>query len=634
MSLPTTRDESDRLVSAIDGRIDSIIGRAEQQSGMYRRLAGILPRAVGEEICEWRDEQRALRGTDVISPSGNLASMIRGLEHQLMRLDDALSWALSSSGTSWWIQQRSEEIGISDYLVIPRGSFSSDFVIDIAGELAKAFDNLIAVGAIQIEPEAYKRLSTLRLLNVPQYDGLESKWYPILTHELAHLRFDKVWVSDWVAGLHPEQGTAAGRAADHAVSRRDDPRSAPWFERLLAWLTEIACDTVMCFYYDGEGANALESISRFWGIQEDSSTHPAPPKRLLIQRSTEPDCLEQFRSDDSTNMDAFFSRNAFCELALQLRDHVNAVMHDAFPSSVKALQHKVFRQAVEAIEPAIDTALSPSTQAWDRETVRDYPSVVETGLVRALWAKKIVAKHGSYAAYDDRAGLIARSMEIVEFIHRFEKTRPEVRGDASTYDDPIINNLWITSHGIYSEDPAAIKTSPVPPGVPAHDLRLGRYFIAFNRNQIATLNATNMINHVGRIQREVEVAWDEPFVLHPGEMVLGVTLECLVLNNDCTAQVLSRSSVGRLGLLTATAVHIQPGYRGCPTLELVNLSSVPLSLVPGQRIAQVVPHHTCGQTSGYRGHYQNIGWKPQFSQAENDKDTRILSEMRKERLHE
>jgi dCTP deaminase len=117
-------------------------------------------------------------------------------------------------------------------------------------------------------------------------------------------------------------------------------------------------------------------------------------------------------------------------------------------------------------------------------------------------------------------------------------------------------------------------------------------------------------------------------------MVLGVTLECLVLDNDCTAQVLSRSSVGRLGLLTATAVHIQPGYRGCPTLELVNLSSVPLSLVPGQRIAQVVTHHVCGETKGYRGYYQNIVGKPQFSKADQDLDTRILSSMGKNRRHE
>jgi deoxycytidine triphosphate deaminase len=550
-----------------------------------------------------------------------------------MRLDDALSWALSASGTSWWIQQRSEEIGIEDYLVIPRGSYSSDFLIDLDGKLAGAFDNLRAVGAVQINEQVFDKLSRLRLLNVPQYDGLQAKWYPILTHELAHLKFDKTWVSNWVGQLNPEIGSAAARAADHALQRRNDTRWAPWFERLSAWLTEVACDTVMCFYYDGEGANALESISRVWGNQDDSPTHPAPHKRLLVQRSSDPECLTTYRTDDSTNMDALFSRNAFCELALPLRDHVHDVMSDAFPPNAKSLQRRVFRQAVKAIEPPLQSALSPSTQAWDRQIVKDHPSVVETGLVRALWSKGVHAKHGEYAAYDDRAALIARSMETLEFIHRFEESRAKVAADGPTYEDPIVNNLWITSSGIYSEDPAATTTT-APAGAPAHDLRLGRHFIAFNRNHIATLDATNMVDHVRRVQREVEVAWDEPFVLHPGEMVLGVTLECLVLENDCTAQVLSRSSVGRLGLLTATAVHIQPGYRGCPTLELVNLSSVPLSLVPGQRIAQVVAYHGCGETTGYTGYYQNIVGKPQFSKADRDLDTRILSAMGKSQRHE
>jgi len=635
MTQSVSDDESYRLAMAIDSQVDSIIGRAEQQAGMYRRLVDTLPRGIGTEICEWREEQRALSPYSALQ-NGNLASMIRGLENELMHLQDSVSWALSSSGTSWWIQKRSEEIGISDYLVIPRGSYSSDFLIDIEGKLAGAFGNLAAVGAVQLDVEAFDKLSKLRLLNVPQYDGLESKWYPILTHELAHLRFDKNWVRDWVGDQNLENGTAAKGAADHAVARRDDPKSAPWFERLTAWLTEIACDTVMCFYYGREGANALESISRVSGNQEDSPSHPAPHKRLLVQLKYDPECLTPFRTDNRSNMDAYMSRNAFCELAFPVRDHVKKVMGREFPSGTtdaKYLQREVYRMAVKAIEPPPDAALSPSTQSWDRQTIRDRPSVVETGLVRALWSTEIMNKHGRYPAYDEgRAGLIARSMESLEFIHRFEASREEVTtADGKSYQEPIVNNLWVTSNGIYFEDPVTKNNQPRPPGVPAHDLRLGRYFIAFNRNQIATLDATNMRGEVKRVQREVEVAWDEPFVLHPGEMILGLTLECLILERDCAAQVLSRSSIGRLGLLTATAVHIQPGYRGCPTLELVNLASVPLSLVPGQRIAQVVAHHPCGDTSGYRGHYQNIGWKPQFSKAEKDLDTRILSEMRKEK---
>jgi deoxycytidine triphosphate deaminase len=78
------------------------------------------------------------------------------------------------------------------------------------------------------------------------------------------------------------------------------------------------------------------------------------------------------------------------------------------------------------------------------------------------------------------------------------------------------------------------------------------------------------------------------FVLHPSELVLAATLEYLVLPADLSAQVVSRSSYGRLGLLSATAIQVHPHIHGCLTLELVNLGTVSLVLTPGERIAQLV----------------------------------------------
>ncbi len=80
----------------------------------------------------------------------------------------------------------------------------------------------------------------------------------------------------------------------------------------------------------------------------------------------------------------------------------------------------------------------------------------------------------------------------------------------------------------------------------------------------------------------------KPLWLHPGQFVLGATLEYLRFPDDLAADVVGRSSWGRLGLLVATAVLVQPGYRGTLTLELVNHGDGPIALYPGSRIAQLV----------------------------------------------
>lgn len=119
------------------------------------------------------------------------------------------------------------------------------------------------------------------------------------------------------------------------------------------------------------------------------------------------------------------------------------------------------------------------------------------------------------------------------------------------------------------------------------DLRLGNRFIIFQRTGISSFNAARG-NNARAVQRFVERPFYSPFVLHPGEVVLASALEYLALPADVGAQVITRSSYGRLGLITATAVQVHPLYRGCLTLELVNLGTVPLTLYPGERVAQLV----------------------------------------------
>lgn len=126
-----------------------------------------------------------------------------------------------------------------------------------------------------------------------------------------------------------------------------------------------------------------------------------------------------------------------------------------------------------------------------------------------------------------------------------------------------------------------------PGNSPSLDLRLGNRFIVFQRTGISTFNARRG-NNPRAVQRFIERPFSSPFVLHPGEVVLASALEYIALPVDVGAQVITRSSYGRLGLITATAVQVHPLYRGCLTLELVNLGTVPLTLYPGERVAQLV----------------------------------------------
>src|SRR5699024_11944565 len=90
------------------------------------------------------------------------------------------------------------------------------------------------------------------------------------------------------------------------------------------------------------------------------------------------------------------------------------------------------------------------------------------------------------------------------------------------------------------------------------------------------------------LTRMIDVDPDQPFILHPGEFVLGSTYEQVSLANDVAARLEGTSSLGRLGLLThSTAGFIDPGLSGHVTLELSNMATLPIKLYPGMRIGQL-----------------------------------------------
>ncbi|MGI8902789.1 MAG: dCTP deaminase [Solirubrobacteraceae bacterium] len=133
-----------------------------------------------------------------------------------------------------------------------------------------------------------------------------------------------------------------------------------------------------------------------------------------------------------------------------------------------------------------------------------------------------------------------------------------------------------------------IRIDPWDPGLvqPASvDLRLGDSFRVFHNHRAS---AIDLRRPPANLTEEVLVAPEESFVIHPGEFCLGRTLEWVELPADIVARIEGKSSLGRLGLIVhATAGFCDPGWRGTLTLELNNLTRVPIKLYPAMLIAQL-----------------------------------------------
>ncbi len=117
------------------------------------------------------------------------------------------------------------------------------------------------------------------------------------------------------------------------------------------------------------------------------------------------------------------------------------------------------------------------------------------------------------------------------------------------------------------------------------DVRIDRFFRLFDNHKYAFIDPAEQQDDLTRF---VEVAPDEPFILHPGEFVLGSTYEFVKLPDNIAARLEGKSSLGRLGLVThSTAGFVDPGFNGHVTLELSNMATLPIKLWPGMKIGQL-----------------------------------------------
>lgn len=151
-------------------------------------------------------------------------------------------------------------------------------------------------------------------------------------------------------------------------------------------------------------------------------------------------------------------------------------------------------------------------------------------------------------------------------------------------------------------DPVDLQPSSV-------DLHLDDSFRVFRNNRYPYIDVRDLQPDLTEL---IHVGEDEAFILHPGEFVLGQTLEWVELPDDLVARLEGKSSLGRLGLLIhSTAGYVDPGWKGTLTLELSNVANLPITLYYGMRIGQISffrmsspvdrPYGSAGLGSKYQG---------------------------------
>ncbi len=117
------------------------------------------------------------------------------------------------------------------------------------------------------------------------------------------------------------------------------------------------------------------------------------------------------------------------------------------------------------------------------------------------------------------------------------------------------------------------------------DLRVDRFFRVFRNHSQRVIDVKEDQEELAEL---VEVRPDDALILHPGEFVLGSTLERVALPHDLVGRLEGKSSLGRLGLLIhSTAGFVDPGFDGYLTLELSNVANLPITVYPGMKIGQI-----------------------------------------------
>lgn len=486
------------------------------------------------------------------------------------------------------------------------------------------------------------------LFRLPRLEGAGVQWRPILLgHEVAHgavsayntlASFDLASKFD----LHAAEQIASPLAGPNSAASA----KAKALHRIAQnWAIELLCDAYALRQY---GPAAVASLAEFFvtiGANDaESTTHPPGSLRVrvlldlmgVVSDSRLASIVEPWQ-DQAAGGPPVYSEPWRAFLAKIFLDHSSdlATAAATLPGTAYNAQDRV-----SWIHNIADCLI----QGRPADVIRSDPELSTEELARAAdivnsaWIARV---ENAVTPIDNLALKTIESLTLVtawqenggELLSSGSMTALQASLDAGS--DPastgagLLSAADISTRLAQSDDSKRLIITPRlhEPKDSGIDLRLGHRFIVFRRSGVSTFDPLDKTSDPRAVQFYTELSQRERFVLHPQEIVLGATLEYMVLPPDLSGQVITRSSYGRLGLLTATAVQVHARFHGCLTLELVNLGTIPITLTPGERIAQLILWQSTAPVDDANHTYAYpIG--PEFSRVREDHESEVLRGMR------
>ena len=527
------------------------------------------------------------------------------------------------------------DLNVADYQVVLSHGEANNFHT-LYGDLGDAFFGPLGLATPAPAPAKFA------CFRVPRLEGAGVQWRPILLgHEVAHVA---VYEKNAVAAFDLQNKfdfTVAGTLPNpkaHQANSAPARVALALYQIAESWATELICDLHALHRFGPAAVAAVAEYCECIGAMEQASdTHPPGLLRVRL-------LLNQIGTVGDARFNSILTPWAdHVPATVTVGDQWAQYLVDLFIANLNSLS-----AAVAVLGTAQYQFLSRQSwvhEAADRFSVglpgREVTAVNGTlevaeraDLVNAAW---LARAEGADTPFDRLAEKTIESMDLVRNWLAKNGQVPvelheELTGDTNSLADEagisVLTEDCLLTRMRLQDSAKGLVVAPalhLPKGA-GLDVRLGRQFIVFRRTATASFDPLNKDDDPRAVQMFIELSQKEQFVLHPQEVVLGATLEYLGIPRDLTGQVITRSSYGRLGLLSATAVQVHPGFRGCLTLELVNLSTIPITLTPGERIAQLILWKTGDVPPSNDKYAYPTG--PQFSRVRLDTEADTLRQLR------